>query len=67
MGGEDVAGEISHFGAWVCERFYVKKESNQHLSGNGIYYSSCPFLIILKNSCSRLNRQKDLKLIHIFI
>ena len=42
---------------------YMKRELNQNLSGNKIYYTACSLLVILNNSCSKIHCQKGFNLI----
>jgi len=42
---------------------YVKKDLNLNLSGNRIYCTACFFLVISKNSCSKLHGQRGFNLI----
>ena len=44
-------------------RFYMKRELNQNLSGNEVYDTAFSLLVILKNSCSKLHRQKSFDLL----
>ena len=37
---------------------YLKRELNQKLSGNAVYYTACYFLVILKHSYSKVYREK---------
>ena len=34
------------------QRFHIKRELNQNLSGNEVYFTGCCFLVQLQNSCS---------------
>ena len=43
-------------------KFYMKRELNQNLSGNDVYYAACS-LVILRNSLSKLHCQKGFDLI----
>ena len=38
----------------------MKRQLKSNLSGNEVYYTSCSLVVILKNSCSKLDRQKVL-------
>ena len=44
-------------GFHTCQ-FDIKKELNQDLSGNDVYYSASSLLVTLENSWSKLHRQK---------
>ena len=40
-----------------------EEEIQLKLSGNKVYYTACSLLVILKNSCSKLHRQKGFQII----
>ena len=40
--------------------FDMKRESNENLSGNEVYYTACSLLVTLKNSCSKLHCDQGL-------
>ena len=41
----------------------MKRDLNQNLSGSEVYYTASFSLVVLKNSCSKLDSQKDFNLI----
>jgi hypothetical protein len=41
-------------------KFYMKRESNENLSGNAVYYTASSLLVISKNSCNKIHYQKVL-------
>ena len=47
----------------LLPRSYMKRGLNQNLSGNQVYYTARPLLVISKNSCSKLHCRKGFNLI----